>query len=120
MNKTKNLLILFVLMASDITISKAQKIDEGKVTFEISYPDSDIPDEQMAMMPTESTMFFKDNQARVEMKMGMGMNQVMIFDNKNKVMTMLMDMMGSKTAVKFNEADIKKQKEKEGKGDYEI
>jgi len=122
MKKCKKSLLLFVLIAASALSGyvHAQKINEGKVVFEISYPDADIPDEQMAMMPTESIMFFKNNQSRVEMKMGMGMNQVMIFDNKNKIMTMLMDMMGSKTAVKFDEQDIKKQKEKEGGGDYEI
>ena len=120
MNKTKSLLLLFVLMAANIICVNAQKIDEGKVVYEISYPDADMPDEQMAMMPTESTMFFKDNQSRVEMRMGMGMSQVMIFDNKNKVMTMLMDMMGSKSAIKFTEDDIKKQKVKEDKGELSI
>ena len=120
MNNSKKLMLLFVLMAANVIHSNAQKVDEGKVIYEISYPDADIPDEQMAMMPTESTMFFKGAQSRVEMKMGMGMSQVMIFDNKNKVMTMLMDMMGNKTAVKMTEADVKKQKEKKGKDDYQI
>jgi GLPGLI family protein len=116
MNKTKGLLLLFVLMAASIIYVNAQKIDEGKIVFEISYPDADMPDEQMAMMPTEMTTYFKGNQAKTDMKMGMGMSQVMIFDNKNKVMTMLMDMMGNKSAIKFTEEDIKKQKEKDGKG----
>ncbi|HKR04362.1 MAG TPA: DUF4412 domain-containing protein [Bacteroidia bacterium] len=120
MNKTKTLLLLFQLMAGNIVYLNAQKIDEGKAVFEISYPDADIPDEQMAMMPTESSMFFKEDQARVEMKMGMGMNQVMIFDNKNKIMTILMDMMGNKIAIKMTEDDIKKRKEKEGKQDYDV
>ncbi|MEP7167958.1 MAG: DUF4412 domain-containing protein [Bacteroidota bacterium] len=120
MNTYKKLLLFFVLMAANIIYANGQKIGEGKAVFEISYPDADIPDEQMAMMPTESTMFFKDNEARVEMKMGMGMNQVMLFDNKAKIMTMLMDMMGNKIAIKMNEEDIKKRKEKDGKKDYEI
>lgn len=120
MNKTKTLLLLFIMMAVNIIYVNAQKIDEGKILYEISYPDADIPDEQMAMMPTESKLFFKDDHSRVEMKMGMGMNQVMIFDNKNKIMTMLMDMMGNKIAIKMNEDDIKKRKEKDGKEDYDI
>ena len=41
--------------------------------YEISYPDSDIPDEQLAMMPTESSLQFKGTQSRVDMAMGMGM-----------------------------------------------
>jgi GLPGLI family protein len=120
MNKTKIMMLLLITMAANTIYVNAQKIDEGKVVFEISYPDADMPDEQMAMMPTESKMFFKDNQGRVEMKMGMGMSQVMLFDNKNKMMTMLMDMMGNKIAVKMTEEDIKKRKEKEGKQDYDI
>jgi GLPGLI family protein len=120
MNKTKTMMLLLITMAANTIYVNAQKIDEGKVVFEISYPDADMPDEQMAMMPTESKMFFKDNQARIEMKMGMGMSQVMLFDNKNKMMTMLMDMMGNKIAVKMTEEDIKKRKEKEGKQDYDV
>ena len=120
MSKIKEAVLLIVMVALNIIYVNAQKIDEGKVVFDISYPDADMPDEQMAMMPTESKMFFKDNQARIEMKMGMGMSQVMIFDNKNKIMTMLMDMMGNKIAVKMNEDDIRKRKEKEGKQDYDI
>jgi GLPGLI family protein len=120
MNKTKKVMLLFILMAANVIYANAQKISEGKVVYDITYPDTDMPDEQMAMMPTESSMFFKGTQSRVEMKMGMGMNQVVLFDNKNKVMTMLMDMMGSKTAVKMTEEDLKKQKEKTGKSDYQI
>ncbi|MBC7865535.1 MAG: DUF4412 domain-containing protein [Bacteroidia bacterium] len=113
-------MLLFVLIAASTLYVNAQKIDEGKVLYEISYPDADIPDEQMAMMPTEAKMFFKNLSSRMEMKMGMGMDNVMIFDNKNKVMTMLMDMMGNKMAVKFTEADIKEKRVKEGKQDYEV
>ncbi|MEO5572622.1 MAG: DUF4412 domain-containing protein [Bacteroidia bacterium] len=120
MNKTKNLVLLFVLMAANVAYANAQKVDEGKVLFEISYPDADIPDEQMAMMPTEMATYFKGAQSRTEMKMGMGMNQVFLFDGKNKVMTMLVDMMGTKSAIKMTEEDLKQQKEKKGKDDSQV
>jgi GLPGLI family protein len=120
MNKTKNLLLLFVMMAANIISVSAQKIDEGKVMYEISYPDTDMPDEQLAQMPTESTIYFKEDHSRMEMKMGMGMTIVMLFDNKGKTLTTLMDIMGNKTAVKMTEEDLKKQKEKKGKEDYQI
>src|SRR5258705_10944243 len=111
MTTTKSLLLLSVTMAANILYVNAQKIDEGKVVFEISYPDADIPDEQMTMMPTESVVYFKDDHSRVETKMGMGMNMVMLIDNKTKTVTSLMDMMGNKMALKMNEDDLKKQKE---------
>lgn len=120
MKQLKNLLLLFILLTIAAGADAQQKLSEGKVTFEIAYGDTDLPDETMAMMPTEMDMYFKNDKSRVEMSMGMGMNQTMIFDNKARTMTMLMDMMGNKIAVKNTEEDIKKQKEKNGKKDNKI
>lgn len=102
------------------TKSVAQPMSEGKITFEISYPDSDIPDEQMAMMPTEMEMYIKDDKTRVEMTMGMGMSNVTIVDNKTKTATTLMDMMGNKMAIKSSEEEYKKQRAQRGVEDYKI
>ena len=48
MNKIKSFLLLSFLIAANVVYVNAQKLSEGKAVFEISYPDSDIPDEQMA------------------------------------------------------------------------
>lgn len=120
MKKSKIVLLLFILIAANVINVNAQKLDEGKVVYNISYPDADMPDEQMAMMPTEFTTYFKDNQARTEIKMGMGMGIVILIDNKSKTMTQLMDMMGNKTAVKMSEEEVKKDKEMKGKTENQV
>lgn len=120
MNKTKTLFLLFVLMAATIISVNAQKLEEGKLTYEISYPDSEIPDEQMAMMPTEMTMQFKEMKSRMDMKMGMGMSTIVITDGKTKSATTLMDIMGNKIAMKMTAEDMKKQKEKAGTADADV
>jgi len=119
----KSLIKILLVAAAAVPVlpSNAQKkISEGKITFEISYPDSDMPDEMAAMMPTEMDMYIKTDKSRIDMTMGMGMNQVMIFDNKAKTMTMLMDMMGKKIKVVSTEADMKKKREKDKTPEYKI
>lgn len=120
MNKRKSLVLLFILLAASIVFVNAQKTDQGKITYEISYPDADLPDDQMAMMPTEMSMQFKDSKSRVDMKMGMGMSTSVISDSKTKTATTLMDMMGNKMAIKMTEADLKKQKEKNGTAEADV
>lgn len=87
MKKIKIILLLTGLAAINASVLNAQKINEGKVVYEISYPDTDMPDEQLAMMPTELSVQFKGTQSRVDMAMGMGMSMIMIFDGKEKTMT---------------------------------
>ncbi|MCC6383793.1 MAG: DUF4412 domain-containing protein [Bacteroidia bacterium] len=110
-NLKMNLLaVLFLLSAAT---NAQQAFNEGKIIFEISYPNADIPDQQLAMMPTEMTMYLKRDKSRVEMSMGMGMSTVVINDNKAKVATTLMDVMGNKIATKVTEEDVKKENEKQ-------
>ncbi|MFI5219900.1 MAG: DUF4412 domain-containing protein [Bacteroidia bacterium] len=120
MKKIKIILLLICFATINSAVLNAQKINEGKVVYEISYPDADIPDEQLAMMPTESSIQFKGTQSRLDMAMGMGMSMIMIFDGKEKTSTTLMDMMGSKTATKMTEQDMKEEKEKKGIKDPQV
>ncbi|MBL7928460.1 MAG: DUF4412 domain-containing protein [Bacteroidia bacterium] len=112
----KSIKQLFIALLTAVVLpAAAQKtINEGKLVFEISYPNSDIPDQQMAMMPTEMVMYIKKDKSRMEMSMGMGMTTVVITDNKAKVATTLMDVMGNKIATKSTEADIEKQSAEQG------
>lgn len=110
------LFILAILFSYDL--SSAQTITEGKVIYDISYPESGFDKQTLAMMPTEATMYFKSDKTRMEMQMGMGMNMITLADNKSKTTTILMDVMGNKTAMKMTEEDIKR--EVKSTGEYEI
>jgi GLPGLI family protein len=114
-----------LMMAAGVTALAAApaaaqtKFSEGKVVYEISYEDTDIPPEYAAMMPKEMTTYIKKDKSRTDMSMGMGMNQSFIYDYKGRTMTMLMDVMGRKISVKNNEADVVKENKKKTKG-YEV
>lgn len=112
----KSIKLLFITMLSAVVLpSAAQKtMNEGKLIFEISYPNSEMSDQQLAMMPTEMVMYIKKDKSRMEMSMGMGMTTVVISDNKAKVATTLMDVMGNKIATKSTEADVEKQNAEQG------
>lgn len=114
----KSIFTLLILNAVFYTHVIAQKISEGKLIYEISFPEMEHDDESKGMMPTESTVYFKENQIRMEIKM-MGMSTVVISNSKDKSATTLMDMMGNKLAVKMTGAEIEKEKSKLNTNKYE-
>lgn len=115
-------ILLLMLIAFPVINSFAQnqkQLNSGKIIFDITYPESTLDEKTMASLPTESTMLFKNDKAKVEVKMQMGQTTI-ISDNKTGDGTMLMDMMGKKWAIKMNKGDIQKQKEQLGKPKVEI
>lgn len=95
------------------TASAQKKISEGKATFDITYPDADIDQERLAMMPGESVMYFKGDMSRTEVKMAMG-NTVVITNGKLGESTTLMNMMDGKYAIRTTKEDIAKLRSKKG------
>src|SRR6185369_2703023 len=77
-----------------------KKITQGKAIFDITYPGSELDEQTLAMMPAKSTTYFKNQQARDEMKIALG-TTVTITNGKTGEMTTLMDMMGNKIAMKY-------------------
>ncbi|MCF8257542.1 MAG: DUF4412 domain-containing protein [Flavobacteriales bacterium] len=117
----KKLLTASVVLLSTFS-AMAQKGFEGTVVFGIEY--KDLPAEMAAfeaMLPDQTTVQIKGDQSRTEQSLGMGMKQVTIFDTKKNNGTLLLDMMGKKTAVEMNAAEMEKQrgeKNKEPKFEY--
>ena len=76
-------IIFYCLVASSLlsaaTASAQKKINEGKVTFEITYPDMELDQQTMAMLPDKSTFYFKNEKSRVEVKMAMGSTSLSAF-----------------------------------------
>lgn len=110
----KVILSAFVLLAALPTM--AQKGFEGTVVFGIEY--KDLPAEMAAfeaMLPDQTTITIKGDQSRTEQSLGMGMKQVTIVDTKKNSGTLLLDMMGKKTAVEMSSAELEKQRGEKGK-----
>jgi GLPGLI family protein len=114
-------LVAVAALALVTQVSNAQdKIKEGKAVFEISYPDAEnMNDQQLAMMPKDVTIYFKDGKSRSEMSMSYG-SFVTITDDAKKESIMCMDMMGKKNAIKTSYDEAEKEKAKLGEYDVKI
>jgi GLPGLI family protein len=100
--------------------SVAQKtISEGKIVFEITYPDVELDQQTMAMLPDASTFYFNSKKSRVEVKMAMG-STIMISDLDSQKFVTLMDIMGNKMALTLTKEDIDKEKNSKPKPTVQV
>lgn len=107
MNKSLASILFITVVSLYSTGLKAQnKITEGKAVFSLEIPTEGMDEQYKAMMPTETTIYFKDAKSCSETTTAM-MNMSYIYDSKDNSMVMLMDMMGNKTATK---TDLSKEK----------
>lgn len=84
---------------------------EGVVTYTISFENSGLPPEALAMLKgAESTIYIKGEKRRIDMNTAMQSTSTIV-DNKTKTILMAMDIMGQKYLIRMNEADLKKEKE---------
>jgi GLPGLI family protein len=109
--------VLFIALALNAASVKAQtKISEGKAVFSIDFPTEGMEEQYKAMVPTETTVYFKGDKSRSETKMAV-MNMVNIYNFKDNSMVTLTDGMGKKQAVK---TDLSKPSDKYKPGDFKI
>ncbi|MFI5221253.1 MAG: DUF4412 domain-containing protein [Bacteroidia bacterium] len=101
----KKTFFLFVTLVVSFQVY-AQKLKEGLVEFEITYPEmtSDMKDME-GMLPKAMTVFFKNEKSRAEMQTVMG-TTVNIGNSITKESILLLDMMGKKIAMKINEDSL--------------
>lgn len=109
MKKLLSFLFVSLVACTSVFAQWENKIMQGKVVFDISYPNSKMDQQTLAMLPTQSIMYFKGQMSRVEVSMPMGTN-VVISDHKLGEGTMLMDMMGNKMAIAMNKADMENER----------
>jgi hypothetical protein len=98
-------LILFLSLGYRSVVAQ---IKEGKIIYKINYPSIDLPSNQKAMLPSESTCYFSNNNCRTEIDGFMGMKMVTICVKKE--MTILMDVMGKKIAMNPRDDNSDKSK----------
>lgn len=120
--KKSYIILSFLSLLSCTTVlglTASGTIKSGKVVFEITYPDLQLDQQSMAMMPSESVLYFREDKSRVEVNMAMGSTTI-IFDNKKNTGTMLMDFMGNKMALDMDPEEMNKGKNKDAKPIIEI
>jgi hypothetical protein len=110
MKKTAQIFTLLVVM---LALVSGQSFAGGKeftgtIVYNITYPDSKLDAQTMAMMPKTLKIRIKGNMSRTEMSLGMG-TTVIIFDSEARSGVTLMDMMGQKFAMKMTTEDLEKE-----------
>ncbi|UPT66613.1 MAG: hypothetical protein M0D57_19535 [Sphingobacteriales bacterium JAD_PAG50586_3] len=109
----KKIALLVVAAMASLSIA-AQGFTEGRVVTKISYPDMDENNGMMAMLPKETTAWYKGDKVRIEQPGAMGTKTIIIVDNKKKETHTFLDLMGNKFEIVQTEKDIKEQNSKEG------
>ncbi|MCC7232399.1 MAG: GLPGLI family protein [Bacteroidia bacterium] len=105
----RHLVLVSIASLLYITAQGGKKIQEGKVTFEISYAGTAGDEHTHASMPREAITYFNGKKTRTEISMGNGMgSQIMIADQEKGTGVMLLDMMGKKVAIISDQKDAKK------------
>ncbi len=109
----RRILILAVLMTAIFgTITQAQKKSknaEGKIVYEITL-DGEVEGMMAAMLPSEIVMKFKGSKCRTEMATAMAENITLSDQKDPSAGLILLDVMGSKYAMKVDPAKVEEQK----------
>jgi GLPGLI family protein len=113
----KKIVLLAVAAMASLSIA-AQGLTEGRVVTGISYPDMEDNTGILAMLPKETTAWYKGDKVRIEQPGAMGSKTIILVDNKKKETHTYFDMMGTKYEIVSNEKDVLEQNAKAG--DYAI
>ncbi|MCF8308991.1 MAG: hypothetical protein K9I68_08290 [Bacteroidales bacterium] len=122
MKKYLILLMLPAFLLGSCSIFKSgtsEKSFEGKVKYDITYPESSISEAQRQQLPSSITLYLKGDKVMTEMITGMFTRKT-IKDVEQKKTTTLLEVMGQKYAIEKSEEEIKKQLEEKGEPEVNI
>jgi GLPGLI family protein len=100
-------LVIMLLMIAGNSFAGGKDFT-GTIVYNITYPDSKMDAQTLAMMPKTLKIKIKGDMSRTEMNMGMG-TTVVIFNSETKSGVTLMDFMGQKFAMKMSPEDLDKE-----------
>lgn len=101
--------ILTAILSSSTQAQKKSKNTEGKITYEITL-DGEVEGMMAAMLPSEIVMKFKGTKCRTEMATAMAENITLSDQKDPNSGLILLDVMGSKYAMKVDPAKVEEQK----------
>jgi GLPGLI family protein len=90
---------LFTTLLLGLSILAGAQTFEGKIVYLIEAP-SNLDPQMKMMLPSKSTGFFKNSQARMETQAGMGINTVTLVNGETEETVVLMNIMGNKYAMR--------------------
>jgi GLPGLI family protein len=109
-------LILSLILVSCESLITTEKISEGVIEFDVTYPKASKDDLMASLMPETMKYKFKNNNINSEMKAGMGMfTNVFIINHQKKSLAQLVKIMNKKMSLEITEAEVNKMKSEEEK-----
>jgi len=117
-----NILVLFALLLVLIPAFSQNpkgKPFKGKIVYHISYDKNDLGDEVTGMLPKLMSVYISEDKIKTDLATELG-TQSAIYDLTLKSKTALMDLMGSKYAIKDSWETIQADLEKKPKAEVRI
>jgi len=121
MKRTLNTVLLLVvcLVIYSGQAKAGDKDFSGIIVYNISYGESEMDPQMMAMMPKTMKMKIKGENSRTEINMGMG-STIVVFNGEDKSGFTLMDIMGQKYAMSMTAEELEKDIEDGPDVDIEV
>lgn len=102
------LLLISLVFVINISYSQKSKSFQGSLTYNVSYVGDELSSEIIAQLPTTTVVTIKDCKTRNEMVLG-PMTQITISDGITKTGLFLLNVMGTKYAIKLTPEQINEQ-----------
>ncbi|HLN53024.1 MAG TPA: hypothetical protein VK212_04905 [Lentimicrobium sp.] len=99
--KTTVLLVVAVIFSMAANAQTKGNAFKGKITYQISYPESNLDASQLSAMPQFMVLTLSGNKSKAEMSMA-GMDQTLLMDSDAKSTSILLTINGQKVAIKPN------------------
>lgn len=112
------LILLFTFNAAISQVTKGKPF-KGKIVYKISYDKNELGDEVSAMLPTLMSVLIGEDKIKTDLATQLG-TQSAIYDLNLKSKTALMDLMGSKYAIRDTWETIQADLEKKPKAEVKI
>jgi len=121
MKKTINVIFLITVCLLVYTgqANAGDKDFNGVIVYNISYSDTEMDPQMMAMMPKTMKMKINGLKSRTEISMGMG-STIVVFNGEDKSGFTLMDIMGQKYAMEMTAEELEADLEEESEMDVEV
>lgn len=96
--KTSFILLFAVTLAVSVNAQSKGDAFKGKITYKITYPESNLDAAQLSALPQYMILTLSGNKSKAEMNMGQ-MEQVLLIDSETKSTTILIEINGQKLAI---------------------
>ena len=108
------IIIAFILSNSWASFSQTMVngepyLSQGKIVFDVAYPDAQPSGKAAASIPAGKVVYFKNDKMRIETKMADGHTEIQLIDFTNKIEHSLKEVSEKKYAVKTTPDDVQKE-----------